>query len=155
MAKESAMSMLDYSVQVPPKLILHPVSFLSHLLAAVATGWAMLGGGFSFISSLRLLFFSRSFSWIWSLGVVEVRAFRTAGAATDGLVVVLVCMIFATVTVCLVVVTGVVFVITMVVPRVGSWFIWFSTKVVVDGGCYRKNRKIITVCWKTQLKTLI
>lgn len=80
----------------------------------------MLGGGFSFISSLRLLFLSRSFSWIWSFEGVGVKALRTAGAATDGRVVVLVCMIFATVIVCLVVVTGVVFVITIVVPKVGS-----------------------------------
>lgn len=114
-----------------------------HSLAAVATGWAILGGGFNFISSLRLLFFSKSFSWIWSFEGAVVKAFRTAGAATEGRVVVLVWMIFATVIVCLVVVTGVVFVITIVVPNVGSWFIWFSTKVVVDGGCYQQRTKEI------------
>lgn len=72
------------------------------------------------MSSLRLLFLSRSFSWIWSLEGAVVKALRTAGAATEGRVVVLVWMIFATVIVCLEVVTGVVFVTTMVVPRVGS-----------------------------------
>lgn len=106
-----------------------------NLLAAVATGWAILAGGFSFISSLRLLFLSKSFNWTWSFEGAGVMAFRTAGAETEGRVFAVVWINFVKVMVCLLVVTGGVLVITIVDPKVGSWLIWFSTNVVVDGGC--------------------
>lgn len=95
----------------------------------------MLGGGLSFMSSFRLLFLSRSFSCTCSLEEAELVAVRTAGAETEGRVLAVVWMNFVKVMVCLLVVTGGVLVMTIVDPKVGSWLIWLSTNVVVDGGC--------------------
>lgn len=103
---------------------------------AVATGCAMSGGGFNFISSPRLLVFRllvlrRSFNLICSLlggttvqTVGEDKALRCA--------VELVCTTLVTVMVCLEVVPadGLV---TTIVPSDGNWFSWFKTKVVVEG----------------------
>lgn len=105
---------------------------------AVATGWAISGGGFSFISSPRLFVFpplvrSRSFSLICSrfggttlhtVAAVEDDELRWAD---DG-----VCTTLVTVMVCLEEVPIEGFVTTMV-PSDGSWFNWFKTNVVVEG----------------------
>lgn len=100
---------------------------------AVATGCAMSGGGFNFISSPRLLVFRllvlrRSFNLIWSLlGVTTVGEDAELRCAVE-----LVCTTLVTVMVCLEAVPADGLVTTMV-PSDGNWFSWFKTKVVVEG----------------------
>lgn len=114
---------------------------------AVATGWAISGGGFSFISSPRLFVFtllvrSRSFSLTCSrfggatlhmVAVVEDE--DELRWADDG-----VCTTLVTVMVCLEEVPIEGFVTTMV-PNDGSWFSWFKTNVVVEGWgfCFKRG----------------
>lgn len=107
----------------------------NNLLAAVVMGWTILDGGFIFISSDKLLFLSKSLSWIWSLD----DAVANAGAAVEVSARELLWIIFATVTVGRDTVFTGAFVTINVVPRFGSWFSWFSTKVVAVGGCWQKN----------------
>lgn len=105
------------------------------LLVVVVIGWVILAGGFSFMSSFKLLFLSKFFSWIWFFEGVAGMVFRIVGVEIEGCVFVVVWMNFVKVMVCLFVVVGGVLVIIIVDFKVGSWFIWFSINVVVDGGC--------------------